>query len=104
MLDAGNLREAAQLAVGPVLSRLPEDEEGLDAATLETLAWNRYLRLARRAFRNNHMGLGAVVAFTAIRRIEVANLITLSEGIRTDMEPDVIRRRLVPSDEEVHRV
>lgn len=104
MLDAGNLREAAQLAVGPVLSRLPGDEEALDAASLEALAWNRYLRLARQAFRNNHMALGAVVAFAAIRRIEVANLITLSEGIRTDMEPDVIRRRLVPSDEEVRRV
>jgi len=110
MLDAGSLREAAQLAVGPVLSRLPEEDSwgagraGPDAAALETLAWNRYLRLARRAFRNNHMGLGAVVAFAAIRRIEVANLITLSEGIRTDMEPDAIRRRLVPRDEEACRV
>jgi len=111
MLEAGTLREAAQLAVGPVLGGLPDEGEsgetgrtGLDAAALETLAWNRYLRLARRAFRNNHMGLGAVVAFAAIRRIEVANLITLSEGIRTDMEPDAIRRRLVPRDEEACHV
>lgn len=113
MLEADSLQLAAQGAVGPVLDRLPQENEGLlgagrqgslDAATLETLAWNRYLRLARRAFRNNHMGLGAVVAFTAIRRIEVANLITLSEGIRTDMEPGAIRRRLVPSDEEAGRV
>jgi vacuolar-type H+-ATPase subunit C/Vma6 len=114
MLEADSLQAAAQLAVGPVLDRLPQDDDGglggagrrgpLDAAVLETSAWNRYLRLARRAFRNNHMGLGAVVAFTAIRRIEVANLITLSEGIRTDMEPGAIRRRLVPSDEEAGRV
>ena len=127
MLNAASLREAAELAIGLAISRLPPerkgvgegwadlgadtryaedpyaadpDTEGLDAADLETLAWSRYLHLARRAFRRNHMRLGAVVAFTAIRRVEVANLISLSEGIRTGMAPDAIRRRLVSSDEE----
>jgi len=42
------------------------------------------------------MGLGAVVAYAAIRRIELANLITLSEGIRTRVTPDALRQRLIP--------
>jgi vacuolar-type H+-ATPase subunit C/Vma6 len=43
------------------------------------------------------MGLGAAIAFTALRRVELANLITISEGIRNGMEPAAIRRRLIPS-------
>ena len=111
MLEASSLREAAQYAVGPVLTKLPAAASGpgespadLDPALLEAMAWNRYLQLARRAFRRSHMGLGAVVAFSAIRRIELANLITLSEGIRTNIEPDVIRHHLVPIDTESIRV
>ena len=106
MLEAGSLREAAQYAVGPVLTKLPTSGSGHgeSPAVLEALAWNRYLQLAHRAFRRSHMGLGAVVAFAAIRRIELANLITLSEGIRTNIEPDVIRSHLVPIDTESIRV
>ena len=111
MLAADNLRKAAQDAVGLVLDKLPaadtvrgESSEDLDPAVLEALAWNRYLRLASRAFRHSHMGLGAVVAYAAIRRIELANLITLSEGIRTEMAPDALRSRLVPTDTEATRV
>jgi vacuolar-type H+-ATPase subunit C/Vma6 len=42
------------------------------------------------------MGLGAVIAFTALRRVELANLITISEGIRNGMEAAAIRTRLIP--------
>ncbi|MCL4206506.1 MAG: V-type ATPase subunit [Pirellulaceae bacterium] len=111
MLAADTLREVASLAAGLALDPLPTPEDrhaagaqATDAPLLETLAWNRYLRLARRAFRHSHMGLGAVVAFAAIRRIEVANLITLSEGIRNDMPSDAIRRRLIPRDTEAAHV
>jgi vacuolar-type H+-ATPase subunit C/Vma6 len=111
MLAADTLRDVAELAAGLSLDPLPATEDRYttgardwDAALLESLAWNRYHRLARRAFRRSHMGLGAVVAFAAIRRIEVANLITLSEGIRTDMPSDAIRRRLIPRNTEAAHV
>ena len=111
MLAADNLRAAAHEAVGLALDKLPETDvvrgespEDPDPAVLEALAWNRYLRLATRAFRQSHMGLGAVIAYAAIRRIELANLITLSEGIRTEMAPDTLRSRLVPTDTEAIRV
>ena len=60
------------------------------------LAWKRFLRLANRAFRRSHMDLGAVVGYAGIRRVEVANLISLSEAIRTGMAAEVIRARLIP--------
>jgi len=111
MLSATSLRKAAREAVGLAVETLPEPDptdtergEHLDPATLEALAWNRYLRQARRAFRRNHMALGAVIAFTAIRRIALANLITLSEGIRMQMDPETIRHQLIPVDLEALRV
>jgi vacuolar-type H+-ATPase subunit C/Vma6 len=111
MLAADTLRRAAQQGVGLVVSGLPAEgawqesgSEQLDAAVLDALAWNRYHQLARRAFRRSHMGLGAVVAFAALRRVEVANLITLSEAIRVDLPADIVRARLIPSATETHRV
>jgi vacuolar-type H+-ATPase subunit C/Vma6 len=111
MLGADTLRDAAKECVGLVLQDLPaeytmrgQSPQDPQPAELEALAWNRYLRLASRGFRRSHMGLGAVVAYAAIRRIELANLITLSEGIRTEMAPDVIRSRLVPTSTEAVRV
>lgn len=102
--DAGPLAAAGRI-VGRVLDELPTERSSretsapVDPAVLEALAWKRYLRLARRAFRQSHMGLAAVVGYAGIRRIEVANLITLSEGIRTGMAADVIRGRLIPRTE-----
>ena len=111
MLEAATLRDAAREAA-PFVLPTPLTDEGLlgtgstdpDPAILEPLTWNRYDRLARRAFRRSHMGLGAVVAFAALRRVEVANLITVSEGIRSETPPDAIRRRLIAGDKEVRGV
>ncbi len=97
MAGAENLADAARMAVGIVLDEPPATSGGgVDAAHLEALAWNRYWRLANRTFRRSHMGLGAVVAYAAIRRIELANLIRLTEGIRAGLAPQAIRRRMVP--------
>lgn len=68
----------------------------IPVTVLERLAWRRYLRVANVTFRKSHMGFGAVVAYLAIRRIEIANLITVSEGIRAEMDPDSIRARTIP--------
>jgi vacuolar-type H+-ATPase subunit C/Vma6 len=102
MLTAADLRTAAAFAVGRVIDALPpehesgEISEAFDAAALEALAWKRLLRLANRAFRRSHMGLGAIIGYAGIRRVEVANLITLSEGIRAGVAPESIRARLIP--------
>jgi vacuolar-type H+-ATPase subunit C/Vma6 len=42
------------------------------------------------------MGMGTIMGYIGIRRIEVANLITISECIRKKMPVDAIRTRLIP--------
>ncbi len=102
MLAAADLSAVAQLAVGRVIeARPPEREAGeaatlLAPATLEALAWQRFLHLANRAFRRSHMGLGTVVGYVGIRRVEVANLITVSEGLISGMAAEAIRAHLLP--------
>jgi vacuolar-type H+-ATPase subunit C/Vma6 len=77
----------------------------VDGALFEHLAWKRYLRLANLAFRRSHMGFGAVAGYAAIRRVEVANLITISEGIRKGMAAETIQARLITyNDEETAHV
>jgi len=73
-----------------------EAREALTPAILETLALSRFHRLADRIFRRTPVGLDAVAAYVALARIELANLITLSEGIRAAAAPEAIRRRLIP--------
>jgi vacuolar-type H+-ATPase subunit C/Vma6 len=94
MLSAPDVTAAAARAVGATINVLPPGD--VDAVMLEVLAWHRYLRLARAAMRRSQLALGVVAGYAAIRRVELANLITLSEGIRAGVEPDVIRRRLIP--------
>jgi vacuolar-type H+-ATPase subunit C/Vma6 len=103
MLGEPDLRAAAHRAVGHALDSLPPEPKGMseapsvvDPAMLEALAWKRFLHLANSAFRRSHIGLGTVVGYVGIRRAEVANLITLSEGIRTGLPVEVIRARLIP--------
>lgn len=102
MLQAPDVGAMACIAVGGVVdgasltAATAELTTPLDATQLETLAWNRYLMLANTAFRRSHMGLAAVVGYIGLRRVEVANLISISEGIRMGVPPDVIRNRLIP--------
>lgn len=96
MLAAEDLAQVAALAKGMAIDRLPAGAPAPEAADLEAMAWDRHYRVANRCFRRSHMGLGAVVAYAAIRRVELANLITLSEGIRLGRPADAIRRRLIP--------
>jgi vacuolar-type H+-ATPase subunit C/Vma6 len=66
-----------------------------DAAALERLAWQHYLRLANRAFRRSLTPFGTITGYIGLRRMETANLITLSEGIRLQMTDDSIQRRMI---------
>lgn len=101
LLAAPDILAAAKCAVGHALDELPPEQPTGESATadpaaLEALAWKRFLRLANSAFRRSHMGLGAVVGYAGLRRVEVANLITLCEGIRTGLEAEKLRARLIP--------
>jgi vacuolar-type H+-ATPase subunit C/Vma6 len=93
MLAAADLSDVAARAAGIVTDGAAS---GADPVALEVLAWQRYLRLATAAFRRNPLALGMVVSYAAIGRVELANLITLSEGIRAGMDADALRRRLIP--------
>jgi vacuolar-type H+-ATPase subunit C/Vma6 len=68
----------------------------VDASVFEGLSWNRFFRLAGTAFRKSHMGLGAIIGYAGLRRVETANLITISEGIRMGMAAEAIRSHLIP--------
>ena len=81
---------------GPLQHGVKDGSMAVDAATVEALAWKRFLRLANLAFRHSHMGLGAIMGYVGLRRVEVANLITISEGIRSNMAAETIRGRLIP--------
>ena len=100
-LPAAMTRLSPKVLGGPPPAARTEEDgtPTLDVSVLEAMGWNRYLLLANRAFRRDHMGLGAVVAYAAIRRVELGNLITLSEGIRTGTAPDVLRARLTPRED-----
>lgn len=76
--------------------RPQEPAEVADAGLLERLAWSRFWRLANRAFRRSHMGSATAAAYVALRRVEVANLITICEGIRTGVPAEKIYARLIP--------
>ncbi len=103
MLADADLRTAASRALGRALDTLPvvsggsgKAADAMVPAEFEALAWSRFLRLANRAFRRSHTGFAAVVAFVEMRRVEVANLITLSEGIRARFPAERVRAQLVP--------
>lgn len=103
MLSETELRAVASQALGRAIDALAEGgSEGAVAAaasdpgTLERLAWTRFWRLANWVFRRSHMGLAMVVAYVELRRVEVANLITLSEGIRLGAPRETLFARLIP--------
>lgn len=102
MLAASDLSAAVKCVAGIVLDELPAEDSAretsatTDPAAVEALAWKRFLRLANGAFRRSHLGLGAVVGYACLRRLEAANLITVSEGIRTGLPAENLRARLTP--------
>ncbi len=100
MLAAPDITGVAQLAAGKAIDGLRLREQAVESAALtpsllEAMVWQRFLRLSNRAFRRSHMGLGAVVGYLGIRRVEAVNLITISEAIARGVGESV-GNRLVP--------
>ena len=90
MLDAAGPGELTALAGAD--AEPPSPEPGATGG--EALAWRRYARLALRDFRSSHLGFGAAAAYLALRRVEVSDLTTISEGLRLKLEAGEILRRL----------
>lgn len=102
MLAAGDILAVARLAVHRVIDSLPSvgksgsAKASLDIATVEALAWERWVHCCVRALRRNPLGMGTVIGYLGIRRVEIANLISLSEGLRVGIAPESLRARLHP--------
>jgi vacuolar-type H+-ATPase subunit C/Vma6 len=94
MLGESTARGVAETALHRAVDTLPEAHA--DSATVEALARDRCLRMANRAFRQDPVGLGAVIGYAALRHIEIANLATVSEGIHAGVPEETIRLHLVP--------
>lgn len=87
------LKDVASVAGGVAFDALPPEPSVPD---VEAACWGRYLRLANRLFRRGHMNVAAIAGFVGLRRIEVANLITISEGLRLGVDGRDLRQRLIP--------
>ena len=64
-------------------------------ADLERALWQRLLQVANRQFYRSVGDLGCVVGFYTIKRVELANLIRVIEGVRYGMGPEAIRTGLI---------
>jgi vacuolar-type H+-ATPase subunit C/Vma6 len=65
----------------------------------EAATWALYARLANRAFRRAGADFGAPAGYAALRRVEAANLYTVSEGLRLGVPPAELRARLLGAGE-----
>lgn len=81
------LRELAEVDATMRSSRPPPDESRI---------WERYARVAWRLLRHDHLGTAALVGYAALRRVAVANAVTLTEAVRLQLPPDRWADRLVP--------
>jgi len=64
-------------------------------ADLERALWQRLLQVANRQFYRSTGDIGAVVAFATIKRVELANLIRVVEGLRYGLDAAAIRAGLI---------
>lgn len=100
LLSVPDLMSAAKNAAGVVIDELPRQQPtddgppAVEISTLEMLIQQRFLRLANTAFRRSHMGVGAVAGYFGLRRVEIANLITLSESIRLGLDAREMRMHM----------
>jgi vacuolar-type H+-ATPase subunit C/Vma6 len=62
---------------------------------VETVLWRGLVALANRVYYGAVLDFGAVVAFTYLKRVELANLVRISEQVRQGAASVDIRRRLI---------
>ncbi len=67
----------------------------LTIADLERALWQRFLQVANTHFYHRVGDLGTAVGFYTIKRVELANLFHVIEGVRYEMSPGAIRQGLI---------
>ena len=72
-------------------------------ADLERAFWQRLLQVANRQFYRSTSDFGAVVSFVTIKRVELANVIRVIEGVRYGMDAESIRAGLIQVAQPVSR-
>ncbi len=102
MLASTDLGAAATLVHAELLDGPLTVDAASSPVQLERRAWGRYARLAERVFRHCDMGPGALVGYLALRRIEVANLTTIAQGLRLAVPTELLRARMLPGSEIRH--
>jgi len=95
MLVSPQPAETIQLARESVFGSAPPPD---DTAQCELESRRRLLKLANRAFRRSHLGLGAIAGYLAIRRVTVANLILVAQGLRLRVDAENLRARVITLD------
>ncbi|HUT37121.1 MAG TPA: V-type ATPase subunit [Planctomycetota bacterium] len=74
----------------------PEDAARVfTVADLERVLWEHLLQEANRRFYRSVGDLGLVIAFYTVKRIELANLIRVIEGVRYGLPAEAIRTGLI---------
>ncbi|MFP4056031.1 MAG: V0D/AC39 family V-type ATPase subunit [Candidatus Brocadiia bacterium] len=64
-------------------------------ADLERALWQRMLVVANRRFYRSLEDVGGILAFAQIKRVELANLIRVIEGVRYGLDAGAIRQGLI---------
>jgi vacuolar-type H+-ATPase subunit C/Vma6 len=87
---------------GDMVERIPEEllphaprPEIETIADLELALWERGLQRANAQFYHSVEDLGAAVAFATIKRMELANLFRVIEGMRYGLSPEAIRQGFI---------
>ncbi len=91
------LRKATNIdAAATAVPRALVLHQGISAAeTLETAMWRNLYLKANRWYYRSVLDFGAVVAFYYIKRVELANLIQISEHVRQGGPGGAIRAKLI---------
>ncbi len=89
---ASDIADAVPLVPSGLLGR---DEEAETADDVETAMWSNLYRTAHRRYYTSVLDFGAVAAFCYIKRIELRNLITISEYIRYGERGAAVRDKLI---------
>lgn len=102
MLASTDLGAAAAMVRAGLLDGPLTVDAAASPIQLERRAWSHYARLAERVFRHCDMGPGALIGYLALRRIEVANLTTIAQGLRLRAPAELLRARMLPGSEIPH--
>jgi len=95
VLDEMRRRPDQDAAAAVLPPSLTGGAVGVDADAAETAMWAHLFRVAHRRYYTSVLDFGAVAAFGYLKRLELRNLIRISEHIRYGTPPETIRQDLI---------